>query len=170
MKTKPRGKNQPKHNKQVVAKTQRRQTPATSPAFRCFVRGLAASGVISCGSAATSGRSHGRSSLASASVIYPHHGLFIPIRINASTSLIQGGSRMREIRSYGSVRGATRENRPYRDLFATLGEKSIDRAVLPSPFSDSFHLSTNGGQEISACLTFCRRNRTTVAFSFLNNP
>ena len=32
-----------------------------------------------------------------------------------SASLIQGGSRMRESRSYGSVRGAISDGRPYRD-------------------------------------------------------
>jgi hypothetical protein len=33
----------------------------------------------------------------------------------ASPSNTQGGSRMREIRPYGSVRGARRKARPYRD-------------------------------------------------------
>jgi len=32
-----------------------------------------------------------------------------------SSSYIQGGSRMRESRSYGSVRGATSDGRPYRN-------------------------------------------------------
>jgi hypothetical protein len=32
-----------------------------------------------------------------------------------SSSLIRGGSRMRESRSYGSVRGATSDGRPYRN-------------------------------------------------------
>jgi hypothetical protein len=32
-----------------------------------------------------------------------------------SSSLIQGGSRMRESRSYGSVRGAISDGRPYRN-------------------------------------------------------
>ena len=32
-----------------------------------------------------------------------------------SASLIRGGSRMRESRSYGSVRGAISDGRPYRD-------------------------------------------------------
>ena len=34
-----------------------------------------------------------------------------------SSSLIQGGSRMRESRSYGSVRGATSDGRPYRNIY-----------------------------------------------------
>jgi group II intron reverse transcriptase/maturase len=40
---------------------------------------------------------------------------FIDGRANASPSNTQGGSRMREFRSYGSVRGARRNARPYRD-------------------------------------------------------
>src|SRR5580700_7385511 len=34
-----------------------------------------------------------------------------------SSSLIQGGSRMRESRSYGSVRGAISDGRPYRNTY-----------------------------------------------------
>jgi hypothetical protein len=37
-----------------------------------------------------------------------------------SASLIQGGSRMRESRSYGSVRGAISDGRPYRDSLETM--------------------------------------------------
>jgi hypothetical protein len=40
------------------------------------------------------------------------------IRQVVSPSLTQGGSRMRESRTYGSVRGALRNERPYRDRFA----------------------------------------------------
>src|SRR3954467_5495815 len=36
----------------------------------------------------------------------------------ASPSRTQGGGRMREIRAYGSVRGALSNERPYRDRFA----------------------------------------------------
>src|SRR5271169_357355 len=36
-------------------------------------------------------------------------------RTNASPSDTQGGSRMRESRTYGSVRGAPSNGRPYRD-------------------------------------------------------
>jgi hypothetical protein len=35
-----------------------------------------------------------------------------------SSSLIQGGSRMRESRSYGSVRGAISDGRPYRNTYS----------------------------------------------------
>src|SRR6185312_4299429 len=40
------------------------------------------------------------------------------IRMYASTPLTQGRSRMRENRSYGSVRGAPGNRRPYRDRVA----------------------------------------------------
>ena len=39
----------------------------------------------------------------------------IPIPMRVSTPLIQGRSRMRKFRSYGSVRGAVSDGRPYRD-------------------------------------------------------
>ena len=38
-----------------------------------------------------------------------------PGPLNASASNTQGGSRMRECRTYGSVRGARSNARPYRD-------------------------------------------------------
>jgi hypothetical protein len=41
-----------------------------------------------------------------------------------SSSLIQGGSRMRESRSYGSVRGAISDGRPYRNTYVS-SEASI---------------------------------------------
>jgi hypothetical protein len=45
----------------------------------------------------------------------------IPAETNrdASPSNIQGGSRMREFRPYGSVRGALSNGRPYRDIYET---------------------------------------------------
>jgi len=36
---------------------------------------------------------------------------------------------MREIRSYGSVRGATRESRPYRDLFLRRFTKVVESSI-----------------------------------------
>src|SRR5882724_13252282 len=45
----------------------------------------------------------------------------------ASPSPTQGGSRMRESRTYGSVRGALRNERPYRDRFA---RNDVERAYL----------------------------------------
>src|SRR3954451_19800765 len=43
----------------------------------------------------------------------------------ASPSRTQGGSRMREIRTYGSVRGALSNERPYRDRFAHNDEERV---------------------------------------------
>src|ERR1700745_3799276 len=40
---------------------------------------------------------------------------FIPGRTRGLPSDTQGGSRMREFRTYGSVRGASGNGRPYRD-------------------------------------------------------
>ena len=45
----------------------------------------------------------------------PARGFFILGQTNASPSPTQGGSRVREFRSRGSVRGAVRNDRPYRD-------------------------------------------------------
>jgi group II intron reverse transcriptase/maturase len=45
----------------------------------------------------------------------PDPGYPTPGRLNASASNTQGGSRMRECRMYGSVRGALSNGRPYRD-------------------------------------------------------
>src|SRR5712672_2905890 len=46
----------------------------------------------------------------------------------ASPSPTQGGSRMRESRTYGSVRGALRTERPYRDRFAK--KKQTDKLLI----------------------------------------
>src|SRR5664280_378743 len=45
----------------------------------------------------------------------PNPGYPIPGRLSAFASNTQGGSRMREFRPYGSVRGALSNGRPYRD-------------------------------------------------------
>src|ERR1035441_20377 len=46
---------------------------------------------------------------------YPASASCIRIRVFALTPFIQGRSRMREIRSYGSVRGVVGDRYPYRD-------------------------------------------------------
>jgi hypothetical protein len=55
-----------------------------------------------------------------------------------SSSIIQGGSRMRESRSYGSVRGAISDGRPYRDSWRLIPDaeiaKSCQRKVEMSGF------------------------------------
>lgn len=47
----------------------------------------------------------------------PKPRILTPGRTNASPSNTQGGSRMRESRSYGFVRGALSNGRPYRNLY-----------------------------------------------------
>jgi hypothetical protein len=50
--------------------------------------------------------------------------------------IIQGRSRMREIRTYGSVRGAVSNDRPYRD--------NIGAIFLPAIFLPTFcHMAKN---------------------------
>src|ERR1035437_4165562 len=49
---------------------------------------------------------------------YPASASCIRIRVFALTPFIQGRSRMREIRSYGSVRGVVGDRYPYRDSLA----------------------------------------------------
>ena len=46
---------------------------------------------------------------------FPNRESFIPGQASASPSNTRGGSRMRESRTYGSVRGALSNERPYRD-------------------------------------------------------
>src|SRR6202011_3236469 len=46
---------------------------------------------------------------------FHRHEFYIRIRVFALTPNIQDKSRMREIRSYGSVRGALGDQSPYRD-------------------------------------------------------
>jgi hypothetical protein len=58
--------------------------------------------------------------------------------------IIQGGSRMRESRTYGSVRGARSNERPYRDLYyfelpvrrVTVSPESYERLFLEEEEND----------------------------------
>src|SRR5467141_917791 len=50
----------------------------------------------------------------------------------ASPSPTQGGSRMRESRTYGSVRGALSNERPYRDRFARNDGRGVGYFLTPS--------------------------------------
>lgn len=58
---------------------------------------------------------HGPRSTACSTAGFQDPASFIPGRARASPSDTQGGSRMRECRTYGSVRGAHSNARPYRD-------------------------------------------------------
>src|SRR3954462_9215473 len=56
----------------------------------------------------------------------PDRTSFTPGRVNVSPSDTQGGSRVPELGSLGSVRGALSNERPYRDLEPTTAESSLD--------------------------------------------
>ena len=66
----------------------------------------------------------------------------IPIRANAMTPPIQGKSRMRETRSYGSVRGVRGDSHPYRDSSHASPRRHQHTAAAPCrgnppPFADT---------------------------------
>src|SRR5438094_10411937 len=54
----------------------------------------------------------------------PNRKSFIPGPTSVLPSLTRGGSRMRESRTYGSVRGALSNERPYRDRCARNDEEN----------------------------------------------
>src|ERR1035441_1260971 len=66
---------------------------------------------------------------------YPASASCIRIRVFALTPFIQGRSRMREIRSYGSVRGVVGDRYPYRDSQKTRNG-SVARVDLPGFFRE----------------------------------
>jgi hypothetical protein len=55
-------------------------------------------------------------------------GSFIPGQTNASPSTTQGGSRVREFRSRGSVRGAVSNDRSYRDSERVIFVRNASKA------------------------------------------
>jgi hypothetical protein len=63
---------------------------------------------------------------------FPSRPSFIPGPASASPSDTRGGSRMRESRTYGSVRGARSNARPYRDSLGDEGSRA-QRDVLSAP-------------------------------------
>lgn len=54
----------------------------------------------------------------------------IPIPRSVSHVNIEGKSRMRESRTYGSVRGAASNGRPYRDIFCQMAQLQNSRVEL----------------------------------------
>jgi len=78
----------------------------TSGHFRHSVTASWISGDGRYGGAARETRQHGNGSSGSRTTICRGRASFTPDLSNASPSNIRGGSRMRECRSYGSVRGA----------------------------------------------------------------
>ena len=73
------------------------------------------SGDARCGGAARRTDRRGSGSRGWPTTGSPSRASFIPGRSSASPSNTRGGSRMREFRTYGSVRGALSNGRPYRD-------------------------------------------------------
>src|SRR6266567_154196 len=59
----------------------------------------------------------------------------------ASPSPTQGGSRMRESRTYGSVRGALSNERPYRDRFARNDVEGLGACLSNRIFLDEEQVS-----------------------------
>src|SRR4029077_4452329 len=53
-------------------------------------------------------------------------------RTSASPSNTRGGSRMREFRTYGSVRGAHGNGRPYRNRLREIGGEDQAGSMLPA--------------------------------------
>jgi hypothetical protein len=91
----------------------------------------------------------------------PNPASFIPGLAIASPSTTQGGSRMRESRTYGSVRGAPSNGRPYRDPNVSMTKPKI---WVPSPSSNDT-LPTIVVPRLLACWLFplLLRKRTPIA-------
>ena len=103
----------------------------------------------------------------------PNRASFILGRQHASPSLTRGGSRMRESRSYGSVRGALSNGRPYRDLASLLAMTWLplnatprSRGALRPRFAESIRPKEEGAGN-AGCLLHprsrvqkCTRKRT----------
>ena len=89
--------------------------PPTRAPFRRSATMSSTSGDAPCAGAARRIERHGRQWTGWRIAGCPSPGYPIPGPLNASASNTQGGSRMREFRPYGSVRGARSNARPYRD-------------------------------------------------------
>ena len=86
---------------------------ACSPAFRHYAR--RSSGDAPCAGVVSGIVRRGNAWKSWPSAGCPSPGHLTRGPLNASASNTQGGSRMREFRTYGSVRGALSNGRPYRD-------------------------------------------------------
>ena len=87
----------------------------TAPRSICSDERSPGCGGAPCAGADSGTRPRGTRSIGSPTAGFPKRASFIPGPGNASPSNTQGGSRMRECRSSGSVRGALSNERPYRD-------------------------------------------------------
>src|ERR1700693_123255 len=89
--------------------------PETCIGWKSFDNGSPGCGGSSCSNAASAADCPGSTCASSSPDGFPLPESCILIRGNASTPLIQGGSRMRESRTYGFVRGVLGDWHPYRD-------------------------------------------------------
>ena len=89
--------------------------PTNGPALSLSATMLPTCGGARSGGAARRTGSCGRGSRRSPTTGSPNRRSVIPGPALASPSNTRGGSRMRESRTYGSVRGASSNGRPYRD-------------------------------------------------------
>ena len=89
--------------------------PPNFPALRLSGSTRSASGDACVGGAARRTASRGNGSRSWPPTFFPSPAFSTPGSATASPSNIGGGSRMRESRTYGSVRGALSNGRPYRD-------------------------------------------------------
>src|SRR5208283_5739966 len=88
---------------------------ATASGFGHFEMGSSDSGGTHCGAEGSDGHGLGSACCHLSTDGSHRHEFCISIRAFALTLSIQDKSRMREIRSYGSVRGALGNQGPYRD-------------------------------------------------------
>ena len=120
--------------------------PTNMRALSAFRHHVVDSGDAPCAGAARGTGRHGRWWTSWQNAGSPSPGYPIPGPLNASASNTQGGSRMRECRTYGSVRGARSNARPYRDLFDGMADSIVERrsefhrwqrAKLPTRFQQT---------------------------------
>jgi hypothetical protein len=126
----------------------RKSSGATSPIMACrqtcrlSERSAITSLVFGCvrfGAVARRTSSRGSVSKSSPTIGFRSRRSFIPGRTRALPSDTQGGSRMRETRSYGSVRGAASNNRPYREHSFSAG-RLLSGVRFPRPKAVPMHL------------------------------
>src|SRR6266576_3633360 len=99
----------------------------------------------------TARRGHGSRSWLTTS--FPNPASFILGQASALPSNTQGGSRMRESRTYGSVRGACSNGRPYRDPASDgHGQTGLARGTM-----EGYYTPDNGSKKLLILLTFLRK-------------
>src|ERR1700724_1517640 len=89
----------------------------------------------------------------------PNHTSGIPGHRFASPSPTRGGSRMRESRSYGSVRGALSNERPYRERGETSTRLEVAASEAIQLFSESRRTNSSNQAAEATCLFAARVRR-----------